>query len=136
MEKSTKKTVFLIDDNPADNLLHRLVLIESGYAAGITAIQQAEKGIELLRDSPASQWPDLIFLDLNMPGMDGWEFVRVFATLTARLKASTRLILLTGSEVDTDRLKAKRIPEVSYLLTKPLTPEKLQLLDSFFEDMA
>ncbi len=136
MEQNTKKTVFLIDDNPADNFLHRLVLIESGFATEITAIQQAEKGIELLRGSPAGQWPDLIFLDLNMPGMDGWEFARIFAALPDSLKAGTRLILLTGSELDTDRLRAKEMPEICHLMIKPLTPEKLQHLTAIFKDQA
>jgi CheY-like chemotaxis protein len=67
--------------------------------------------------------PDLIFLDINMPKMNGWEFLIEFSQLDRVIQINTMIMILTTSNNVTDRFRAKAWSFVSGYLTKPLTKE-------------
>ena len=87
-----------------------------------------------LRSSPEDcPRPDLIFLDINMPAMDGWEFLGIYRTLPAEKKADTVLIMLTTSLNPDDELRTRAIPEVSGFEHKPLNQASLEkVLSKYF----
>ena len=74
--------VLLIDDDDSTNFLHKLILQKSEISETIKVVNSAEKGLEYLNSNDENTpRPDIIFLDLNMPRMNGWEFVEEYKKL-------------------------------------------------------
>jgi two-component system KDP operon response regulator KdpE len=105
--------ILIVDDEPAIARLVRAKLQADGYAT-LTA-SRGEEAIDLLDD----ERPDLIILDLMMPGMDGYETLR-------RIRSTTQVpvIMLTARAGDADRLKGFQVGADDYI-TKPFNPDEL-----------
>ena len=71
---------------------------------------------------------DVIFLDINMPGMNGWEFLDEFNNLTHHVKTRCKIFMLTSSIDPSDIKKSQTYSTVKDFITKPLTKEKLEKL--------
>jgi DNA-binding LytR/AlgR family response regulator len=76
--KAKYHSVMLIDDNSLDNFINKKLIETHGFAEKVMTYQEATEALEILKTSPASDWPEVIFLDINMPEMDGF-----YATSTA-----------------------------------------------------
>ncbi|TGM96619.1 response regulator [Leptospira yasudae] len=126
----TKKLncILLIDDNKDDNYFHERVIRKGNYADRIVTKQSGEDALAFLKNRNASseQQPDLIFLDINMPGMNGWEFLEEYNTLPPEFQGKMIVVMLTTSDNADDREKAKRFGILSGFKTKPLTESMLQ----------
>ena len=127
----------VIDDDEPTNFLNRMIIEESDCATSVKTLQSAEKALEYLCDpkagAEAHPLPELIFLDINMPAMDGWEFLEEYRKLNGQRKADVMVIMLTTSLLPEDRQKAEGIPEISCFENKPLTPDKLdRVIKHFF----
>jgi CheY-like chemotaxis protein len=122
--------ILLIDDDEPTNFLNRLTLEQAGCTRTIHVAQSGEEALDFLRNT---QRPDLIFLDVNMPAMDGWEFLERYRSLPSDRKADIVLIMLTTSLNPDDELRTRAIPEVSGFENKPLSQQRVeQLLDKYF----
>ncbi|HYK47515.1 MAG TPA: response regulator [Parafilimonas sp.] len=116
--------VLLIDDNDDDNFYHRIILSESGVSK---RIQVAETGYDALNFlQQMQQAPELIFLDINMPRMNGWEFLERYRKLELQQKKDVVIIMLTTSLNPADEKKARSMPEISGFESKPLTLDMLK----------
>lgn len=127
-------TILLIDDDPATNFLHKYVLEKESCAENIISFQNAEEAIEYIKETieKGFHFPELIFLDINMPRMNGWEFIEAYNKISKHNKISKIVVMLTTSLDTRDREKAESIKEINEFLSKPLTPEKIhQVLESF-----
>ncbi|PQJ75630.1 response regulator [Polaribacter gangjinensis] len=127
-------TILLIDDDPATNFLHKYVLQKESCAENIVSFQSAEEALEYIKDTIKNgfHFPELIFLDINMPRMNGWEFIEEYNKISKQNKISKIVVMLTTSLDTKDREKAESIKEINEFLSKPLTPEKIhQVLESF-----
>ena len=116
------KQVVLIDDSVADNFLHRMVIEDTGLVEEIVEFQYAEKALEYLRDREPPP-VDLIFLDINMPRMNGFEFLEEYAKLPEERQARMVVTMLTTSLNPEDEERARRCGTVKGYLTKPLMEE-------------
>jgi CheY-like chemotaxis protein len=116
----------LIDDNPDDNFYHERVIKRNNAADTIIAKKTGMAALEYLKSQKDGncRHPDLIFLDINMPGMNGWEFLQEYEKLDKDLQSQAIVIMLTTSENPDDRLKSMSI--VPEFKTKPLTAEILE----------
>lgn len=127
-------SILLVDDDEDDNFFHQIIINEMNI---VNKIDMAENGIEAIAylKNEANVPPDIIFLDLNMPKMNGWEFLEQYQHLSLAQKAKVLIVILTTSLNPDDIERAKHIQDVSGFETKPLSKQILQnLLDEHFSD--
>jgi len=118
--------ILLVDDEPADNYAHERLLYDLAVATEIRAVTGGAEAIELLsRDPPLK--PTLLLLDVNLPDLDGFEFVAAFQRLPAPQRGATHIVLLTGGMSSRDMARLNELP-VAGLVIKPLTREKVDNL--------
>lgn len=125
--KPKLKTILLIDDDEATNYIHRMILKELDCTESILIRGNGIDALEYLTtnvDGKPPQ-PDLIFLDINMPAMDGWEFLDEYNKLNKNQQAKTVIVMLTTSLNPDDREMASTIPHISGYISKPLTADKM-----------
>ena len=117
----------LVDDNPDDNFFHERVIRKFDATIRVVVMESAKDALQHLRDKHLHEelHPDLIFLDINMPAMNGWEFLDEYRELDALLQDNIVVIMLTTSDNPDDRERAKLKLLTTEFLTKPLTKEML-----------
>jgi CheY-like chemotaxis protein len=121
----TKKLSFimLIDDNPDDNFYHERVIKKSGMAEKVLAMTDAADALRYLQSRTAAEpGPELIFLDINMPGMNGIEFLQEYRKFPERAV----VVMLTTSENPDDKARAAATNVIADFRTKPLSKEILE----------
>ncbi len=118
--------VLLIDDDEATNFYHTLILEEACAGVHVQSVTSAREGLDFLQSKgnfSNSPKPGIIFLDINMPGMTGWDFLEVYKELPEDIHARAVVAMLTTSVNPDDKERGSSIPEVKEFAHKPLTPE-------------
>ena len=117
----------LIDDDEDDNYFHEKEIIENNLAKTVIVKDSVRKALEYLKskNDPSS---DLIFLDINMPGMSGWDFLEEYNKLDKELQNKTIIIMLSTSSNPKDIQKAKALASVSDYINKPLKKEMVEAI--------
>lgn len=117
--------ILLIDDDGPTNYLNEIILRKSNYTGEILTVTSAEKALTMLREKKCenTQVPDLIFLDINMPGMNGWEFVSEYLKLDPSCHSRNGIVMLTASQNPEDYEKAQNVDEILEYFYKPLSVE-------------
>ncbi len=136
--------ILLIDDNPHTNYFNKKLIQKYEFASQVYSVENGKEGIDFLTkqgrfSEPNEQCPnpDLILLDINMPVMDGWDFLNEYQKLTKTQKAKILIIMLTTSPNADDAEKAHAISDVIGFERKPLHEEKLrQVIEKYFSEDA
>ena len=130
--KKRLNSVLLVDDNESDNFIHKRVLEKSGIANHIEIAMNGQEALEFLmtkskyvESDDAYTQPELIFLDINMPVMDGWEFLEEYNKLEDAQKGNVVFIMLTTSLNPVDKIKAEKMIDSGCFQFKPLTQEMI-----------
>lgn len=121
-------SVLLIDDNDVDNFIHRRVIGITQFAENVhacTSVKGAKEFIQALIQSK-EPLPSVIFLDLNMPGENGFAFLEWFNQLPEEYKSSSKIVILTSSNNQADVDHVFSFANVIKFITKPLKKEDLQ----------
>jgi CheY-like chemotaxis protein len=136
--KRKLKCILLVDDNDSDNFLHKKVIEKSQLADHVAIALNGQEAIDFLTSKgkgmlteSAQCQPELIFLDINMPIMDGWEFLEEYQNLSECLNEKSTIIILTTSLNPEDKSKAEKMLESDCFQFKPLT---LQMLNNILEN--
>jgi CheY-like chemotaxis protein len=107
-----QKKVLLIDDDPINNYVNRRLILRLFTVAEITEFLDAVSALEYLKTNT----PELIFLDINMPEMDGWQFLEEYRNYPNR----TKVVILTSSIDPSDRMRSEQFEFVEGFFVKPL----------------
>jgi CheY-like chemotaxis protein len=114
--------VLLIDDDDVVNTLHTIILRQSGVTENIQSVMSGAEGLDTLSEyEKKSNWPAIIFVDINMPGMNGWEFLEIFKKKFSAHKQRCVICLLSSSLDPRDKEKADRLDMVDFYFSKPLS---------------
>lgn len=134
MSSRKYRAVMLIDDNEIDNLINQKMIEASAITENIYTHTGAKSAIEFLKnmekmDVADKVLPDVIFLDIDMPLMDGFQFLDEFANLSQITRKKCRIIMLTSSINPQDFNRAKKYENVKLYLNKPLSHDSIMKID-------
>ncbi len=122
--------ILLVDDDVIYNFLHKKLIGNTGYQNHIEVALNGKMALEYLsdssnRDDKDHPVPGLILLDINMPVMDGWEFLEAFNKLDKNVTKDINIVMVTSSMDPDDVTKAKQIEIIKDFTSKALTIKKV-----------
>lgn len=122
------KLILLVDDDEATNFLHKIMINDAECAEHIHVSKNGKEALAYLTHAIEGKYPqpDLIFLDINMPVMNGWEFLDEYQKLSKEQKAKMVLVMLTTSINPDDYEKSKQYPDVAGFRNKPLSTDLIK----------
>lgn len=129
------QNIMIIDDDPINNIIARHTIRHFDSSIVIDDYSDPERALKFLEDQSKNRiqkLPDLIFLDLNMPLVDGWAFLESYKNLLPFFNKDIELYLLTSSNSQTDIKRAKTFPVVSNYISKPLNINSLEKIRKEF----
>lgn len=124
-----KNKVMIVDDNPIDQLITEYILKFDHQKGDILVMTSAHEALDYLaqHSNTPKALPSLIYLDLDMPVMNGFDFLQRFKEYADVVKEGCRIIVVTASEAISDIEKMKSDPYVVKLISKPLHRNSLAL---------
>ncbi len=129
MKDKKYNLVMVVDDSETDNAMNMQVISNNGFCNEVKTQTSAKKTLEYLRTTPADELPDVIFLDIVMPEMDGFAFLTEFEKLPQDVHRKCKIVLLSSSDSFKDLNRANKNRFVKRFLNKPLTGTMLQAIN-------
>ena len=122
--------VIIIDNDDADNYIAKRMIKKLLPEADIKTFTDAKKALDFIKTGSAKpNAPEtLVFLDINMPDMTGWEFMKNFENLDEKTQQLFTIFMLTASEDNLDKERARADKKITGYLLKPLTEQALVLV--------
>ena len=121
------KNIFFVDDDKLFVYLTRKTIEAANFGGQIKEFGDGEEAINYLKQIAADTelLPDIILVDLNMPIMDGWEFLEEYTLIKQEMRKKATIYLVSSSISPHDIERAKDVSLVSAFLIKPLVKEKV-----------
>ncbi|MEM6641846.1 MAG: response regulator [Bacteroidota bacterium] len=119
--------ILLVDDDSATNFIHKRTIDKAKLDCRVEICESAQQGLDFLTCSGKYTYntfypqAGIIFLDINMPGMSGWDFLKKYAALEKKTQNKVVISMLTTSLNPADEKKASTFPEIKAFFNKPLT---------------
>lgn len=120
--------ILLVDDYPADNFIHRRLLLGAQIADTVSICENGQQALDWLGRCPRADTPGLLLLDLNMPVMDGWDFLQAHALLPSEQQVPHVLIMLSTSLPASREAQIREHTQVKGCVTKPLNMAALTMM--------
>ena len=123
--------VMLVDDNDIDNFINERMILGCEFAETIYINTSTRSAFEFLKNLSVNKilrkdhLPSIIFLDINMPILDGFQFIEEFEKMDPELVAAIRIVMLTSSINPSDIERSQKYRSVAGFIHKPLTEEAL-----------
>ena len=126
--------ILCVDDDAITLMLCKKVIIKTGFSKETVTAQNGEEALKYFDDIKENTTniilPQLIFLDLNMPVLGGWEFLDIFSEPKYKSFNKTKIVVLSSTIDPEDLEKAKKYPMVIDFLSKPISVSMLDYLNS------
>jgi CheY-like chemotaxis protein len=128
--------ICIIDDDDVYQYTVTRALKSHSLAKKILVFSDGEEALDFLSDNIAHKesLPDVIFLDINMPIMDGWQFLEEYVKLKPRVGKKITIYMVTSSVDPIDVERAEKFQEISDYLVKPIQPDQLRELVAALEE--
>ena len=123
--------VLLIDDNDIDNFINERMITTNFFSNRVIVKNSGESALNYLRENAEidNNLPQVIFLDLNMPVMDGFAFLSEYENLSVKVKNNCKVIVLSSSISPEDINRASTNPLVVKYVNKPLNEKYLAAIN-------
>ncbi|MBA9078760.1 response regulator [Rufibacter quisquiliarum] len=132
---SRYQKVFLIDDDELHNFLCESIIRSYKFSASVTSFLWAEEALQTLaslsQEDPAS-FPEIIFLDIHIPGMNGWEFIEEFKKLPGGLIQNCQLFVLSSAIDKQNPSPSPQQSVVTDYFSKPFSPDILNIISDMY----
>ncbi|MCA6441360.1 MAG: response regulator [Sediminibacterium sp.] len=130
--------ICIIDDDEVYQFTVTKTIQSQQLAKKILVFSDGEEALNFLSANIGDNnaVPDIIFLDINMPIMDGWQFLEEYIQLKPRIGKKVTLYMVSSSVDPADTQRAKKIEEVSDYIIKPITPDQLKVIVNTLEEDA
>lgn len=124
--------ILIIDDDEINNFIVTKLIAKIPTPSKVSTCLNGEQGIEFIKSKlgQEDQIPDIIFLDINMPIMNGWEFLEEYEKIKTSIKKKVVINMLSSSVYNDDITKSQSFCTVNQFMSKPLTVDKIQELYS------
>lgn len=135
-DKTNHPVVMLIDDSEIDNFINQKMIEGCNFAEQIYIHTSSKSALEFLKNIEKAGevshvlLPKVIFLDINMPIMDGFQFIDEFDKMSKSLSKNCKIVLLTTSINPSDMERSKNCKYIIQYVNKPLTQEVLDTIKS------
>jgi CheY-like chemotaxis protein len=122
--------VLIVDDDEINNFIAAKLIKKVNELSSVQTSLNGLEGINYIKSLLDNQekMPDVIFLDINMPIMNGWEFLDEYEKIKSLVQKETSIYMLSSSVYNDDIKKAETYTSVKKFISKPLTLEKLENL--------
>ena len=119
--------ILLIDDDEPTNVSNRLIIEEEECSKHIIEVLGGQEGLDYIKSCNGKDrpFPDLILLDINMPAMNGWEFMLEFEKLDVQCKDQIKIVMLTTAVNPNDKMHSSKNFKIDDFMHKPLTNEMI-----------
>ncbi|MBC7567783.1 MAG: response regulator [Pedobacter sp.] len=125
---ASKINLLVIDDDDINIFIIKKIVAKTGYNVEMISKNNGQLAIDYLanlKDDP-EKFPDLMLIDINMPVLNGWEFLKAYDELDSKLKSD--MYMLSSSVYENDIEKAKTYKTIKGFISKPLSIERLSEL--------
>lgn len=123
--------ILCVDDDSISLTISKLLLKRTGFTNDVVTAVDGSDALDYFKDlfatsaNPVEESPSLILLDINMPVMNGWEFLEAYIPLFSEKLPNTKVIILSSTIDPEDFSRAKKFPVVAQFVSKPLSVENL-----------
>ncbi len=127
--------VLLVDDNDTDNFINNRIIELTNFAKRVVVKSSGKSALEYLSDNKdnANELPNIIFLDINMPIVDGFVFLHEFESYPESVKGKCKVAILSSSDNKRDINKIINNDYVVKFITKPLTEDALTEIEGILK---
>jgi len=124
--------VMVIDDSPLERFLAETIIKNSQFGEEVISFNSAVEGLAYLEslESDPERFPDVLFVDIQMPLMNGFQFLDKFMEFPDAIKHKCKIVMYSSTLDDKDYIRMRRYPVIRKFLTKPLSEEMLRRIDS------
>lgn len=126
----TSKTIWVVDDDPIYQIIVNKIIKKSELFLSVFSFKNGKNAIDAIKNALDNKevFPNVILLDINMPIMDGWEFMEEMVLLKDKINQPLQIYIVSSSIALEDKIKAKNYTEIVAYLSKPINPNDLILI--------